>query len=252
MQAYGDGFARVYNQRWTQFARQTAPVLLNFFTATPAGEAHRSLLDLGCGTGQLAHLFLERGFRVTGLDLSAAMLEYARELCADYIATGQARFERGDIARFSMADHFGLVTATYDVLNHLEDLDALRQCFRSVFPLLVDEGKFIFDLNTRLGLRRWTGISVEDSEELCLITRGVYDEHGGRAWLQVSGFTRAGRGTYQRFEESVSNTAFDLAEVRAALLETGWASVYCAHFPDLDAPLDDPEREGRVFFVAHK
>ena len=252
MQAYGEGFARIYNQRWTQFARQTAPVLLEFFSQTPAGRAERSLLDLGCGTGQLARYFLEQGFRVTGLDLSAAMLEYARDLCADYIASGQARFARGDITRFSVADHFGLVTATYDVLNHLEDLDALRHCFRSVFPALVDEGKFIFDLNTRLGLRRWGGISVEDTDELCLISRGVYDERGGRAWTCLSGFARAGRDTYRRFEETVYNVAFDLAEVQKALLQTGWASVYFARFPDLATPLDDPEREGRVFVVAHK
>ena len=252
MQAYGPGFAKIYNLRWADFARRTAPVLREYFAQSPIGDAERSLLDLGCGTGQLAREFLDHGFRVTGLDLSADMLEYARENCADHIAAGQARFERGDITRFSMADHFGLVVATYDVLNHLENLEALRQCFRSVFPVLVDEGKFIFDLNTRLGLQRWNNLAVDDGEELCLITRGVYDGRGDRAWMRITGYVRAGRETFRRIEETVYNTAFNLAEVRQALLQAGWASVHFARFPDLGVPLDDPEREGRVFVIAHK
>lgn len=252
MQAYGAGFARIYNQRWKEFAERTAPVLRAFYEKTPLGDAERSLLDLGCGTGQLVRHFLEHGYHVTGLDLSADMLEYARENCADYIANGQARFERGDVARFSVADRFGLVVATYDVLNHLENLEALQQCFRAVFPALKDEGKFIFDLNTRLGLQRWNNLAVEESDELCLITRGVYDGRGERAWMKVSGFARAGRDTYRRFEETIFNTPFDLAAVRAALLRTGWASVSFARFPDLNTPLEAPEQAGRVFVIAHK
>lgn len=252
MQAYGAGFARLYNLRWAGFARQVAPGLHTFYTRTPLGQTELSLLDLGCGTGQLARYFLERGFRVTGVDLSAAMLEYARENCADHIADGHARFERGDMTRFSVADHFGLVTATFDALNHLADMDALRQCFRAVFPMLLDEGKFIFDLNTRLGLQRWNNISVEESDDTFVVTRGVYDGRGDRAWTRISGFVRRGRDAYERVEETAYNTVFDLAEVRQALLEAGWASVYCARFPDLETPLDEPEREGRVFVIAHK
>lgn len=36
------------------------------------------LLDLGCGTGSLSLLAAERGFRVTGVDLSPRMTERAR------------------------------------------------------------------------------------------------------------------------------------------------------------------------------
>ena len=91
MQAYGSGFARVYNQRWTGFARQAAPFLLNFYAERPLAQQNRFVLDLCCGTGQVALYFLERGYRVVGLDLSAAMLTYAAENTHAFIATGQAR-----------------------------------------------------------------------------------------------------------------------------------------------------------------
>ncbi len=41
-------------------------------------ESGDEVLELGCGTGSLAALLLERGARVTGIDISEAMLDLAR------------------------------------------------------------------------------------------------------------------------------------------------------------------------------
>jgi ubiquinone/menaquinone biosynthesis C-methylase UbiE len=57
MQAYGSSFARVYNAQWGWFARDVAPRILDLYTRTAHGEARHPVLDLCCGTGQLAHLF---------------------------------------------------------------------------------------------------------------------------------------------------------------------------------------------------
>jgi ubiquinone/menaquinone biosynthesis C-methylase UbiE len=38
----------------------------------------REILDVGCGTGALCSAFAKRGFKMTGVDLSARMLEVAR------------------------------------------------------------------------------------------------------------------------------------------------------------------------------
>lgn len=121
-----------------------------------------------------------------------------------------------------------------------------------MFPLLVDEGQFIFDLNTRAGLLRWNNLNVEETEDALIITRGIYDGRGERAWMRVSGCVRVNREVYQRFDETVFNTVYDLAAVRQALLQVGWASVHFARLPDLATPLADPEQERRVFAVAHK
>jgi SAM-dependent methyltransferase len=252
MQAYSSAFARVYQQRWQGFAQQVAPRIFDFYTNTEVGRVNRAVLDLACGTGQLAKYMLERGCRVTGLDLSAAMLEYARENTAPFIDSGQARFEQVDVTRFAMADQFGLVVSTFDALNHLDSFEALRQCFRSVNPTLVDDGWFIFDLNTRVGLLRWNNLSVEESEDAIVINRGVYDGRDTRAWTRISGCVRMPGGKYERFEETIFNTVYDLNAVQRALLEAGWASAHCARAADLATPLDEPEREGRVFVVAQK
>ena len=252
MQAYSRAFARVYNKRWTGFAHRVAPLIAEFYGSTAPGKAKRSILDLCCGTGQLALHLLEHGYHVTGLDLSEHMLQYARENASAYVESGQAQFVQADAAGFSLDQQFGLVASTFDALNHLESQVAMQACFQSVFAVLVKGGYFVFDLNTRAGLLRWNNISVDDSEEAMIVTRGIYDGQGSRAYTRVSGFIRAASGQYDRFEETVYNTVFDMAWVRDTLLQIGWRDVHFARYEALTIPITEPEKEGRVFFVARK
>jgi SAM-dependent methyltransferase len=252
MQGYGRAFAYVYNLRWAGFARQAAPRLLEFYGRTPAGQARQPVLDLCCGTGQLAMAFLGAGYPVIGLDLSEAMLAHAAENAADYVTAGRARFVAGDAANFTLEAPVGLVASTFDALNHLPDMDALRGCFRSVAAALLPGGYFVFDLNTRLGLGRWNSITVDDTDEALIVSRGIYDGVSDRAWTKISGFARLPDGRYERFDETVYNTVFAIAEVMAALREAGFAEPYAARVTDLATPIAEPEQEGRVFLVAHR
>src|SRR5215207_3330258 len=132
MQAYGQVFARIYNLRWGGFARQVAPRILEFYEATPIGKGNKDILDLCCGAGQLAQYFLEKGYHVTGVDLSEGMLEYARQNAMGYIESGLAKFIQADARDFKIDQPVGLVISTFDSLNHLESFITLKSCFRSV------------------------------------------------------------------------------------------------------------------------
>ncbi len=252
MQAYDRAFARVYNKRWTGFAHRVAPLLLEFYAGTAIGKTSHSVLDLCCGTGQLALRFLEQGYRVTGIDLSEHMLQYATENASAYVESGQAQFVQADAARFTLDEEFGLVVSTFDALNHLDSTDDLQGCFKSVYAVLVEGGYFVFDLNTRVGLMRWNSISVDDGDEAMIVTRGIYDGQGSRAYTRVSGFLRAASGQYDRFEETVYNTVFEMDWVRETLLRIGWRDVHFARIEALTTPIADPEQDSRVFFVALK
>ncbi len=253
MQAYAREFARVYDKRWGGFAQQMAPRVHDLYASSPAGKVNRNLLDLCCGTAHLAPYFLDRGFSVTGIDLSAGMLHYARQRLATALETGTARLIRADASRFAVRESFGLVVSLYDSLNHLADLEALTGCFRCVFDALIAEGVFIFDLNTRQGLiRNWNSINVADMEDALIVMRGIYDGQTNRAITKLSGFVRRPDGQYERFNEIVTNTVFDMQTVGDALRRIGWRHVHCARQQELAVPIDDPESEGRVFFVARK
>jgi len=252
MQAYSPAFARVYNVKWADFSQRVAPLIRAFYESTPLAEERKSLLDVCCGTGQLARHFAEHGYRVTGVDLSEPMLAYARQNNAPYVESGQVTFVHGDAADFSLDEQFGLAVSTFDALNHLPGKEALRGCFASVLPLVLPGGFFIFDLNTRAGLQLWNGINVRDLPDSLIIDRGIYDEGGNRAWVKITGFLRTESGLYERFDETAYNSAFDLAWVRDTLFKTGWQSAYFCRIGDLGMPIVEPEAENRAFIVARK
>jgi SAM-dependent methyltransferase len=252
-QAYSAAFARAYQLRWGFFARNSAPLLRAYYESTSLGKSNQELLDLCCGTGVLAAHFLEHGYHVTGLDLSEAMLQFARQNTQAYVVAGLANFIQGDASDFHLDQKFGFIVSTFDALNHLADEDALGRCFRCVFSVLKEGGVFIFDLNTSLGLRQWNGMTVDDSSpEALVINRGFIVSETNRAWTAITGFLKEEDGRYTRFDEVAYNTIFDMERVRGLLLQAGFASVHFARLTDLAVPLQDPEVERRVFFVARK
>ena len=95
-------------------------------------------------------------------------------------------------------------------------------------------------------------MSVQESEDLTIITRGLVLDDQNRAYTQISGFLRLDSGLYERFEQTAYNTIFDLDEVHAALLDAGFHGAYFARERDLTTPIDAPEDESRVYSVAQK
>ena len=82
---------------------------LRFCQSLPQGGR---VLDAGCGPGQAARRFCERGFKVTGIDLSDKMLEYARS------AAPQASFLRMDVEDITLTETFDGVWAAF-ILVHI-------------------------------------------------------------------------------------------------------------------------------------
>jgi len=252
MQGYGRVFSKVYNLLWNDFADRIAPLIYDFYIATQNGEARQPILDLCCGTGRLSHYFLERDCRVVGLDLSEYMVAHARENNLEYVVSRQADFIQGDAVNFILDEKFGLVISTYDSLNHLPDEEALQGCFRCVFDVLLDGGYFIFDLNTHAGLQHWNGIMVRPGDDVYMVNRGMYDEYTVKAWTKITGFVRTENDLYERFDETVYNTVFEMAAVQEWLRGTGFRDTYFADGGDLNAPIEEPEKLKRAFLVARK
>jgi hypothetical protein len=160
---------------------------------------------------------------------------------------------QADAADFRLEAPVGLVVSTYDALNHLESFNHLKACFACVYAALLPGGMFIFDLNTRLGLiSNWNSIRVIDTPELLLVNRGIYDGEGPKGYTHISGCRRLEDGRYERFEEVVYNTVFEIAEVQDALLEAGFAAQHAARWNNFSAPVTDLESEARLFFITRK
>lgn len=250
--AYGNIFAKVYNKMWGGFALNVAHKILDYYKETEVYKNNKVMLDLCCGTGQLAHEFLKEKFKVIGIDLSASMLDYAKENTKEYIKNNKATFIQADASSFSLDAKVGLVVSTFDSLNHLESKKALNRCFASVYNILVENGYFIFDLNTRYGLNRWNSININDLDDVLIINRGIFDEEKNRAVMRITGFVKEKKDLFKRFDEVIYNYVYDLNEIKNMLNDIGWQEVYFANVNDLKNKINEPEKEGRIFIIAKK
>lgn len=95
--------------------------------------AGRRVLDLACGTGDIAFEAAAHGARVTGLDITHRMIEIAHLRASR--SGGQARFLVGDMMALPFPDaHFDVVTTGYGLRNVPELDGALREIVRALRP----------------------------------------------------------------------------------------------------------------------
>ncbi|MEM8570015.1 MAG: amino acid adenylation domain-containing protein [Pseudomonadota bacterium] len=110
------------------------------------------VLDLCCGTGQMMRPLLERGLRVTGLDLSDKMLGFAAVNAPD------AKLIKGDARDFDLDEPVDAVICASASLNHMESLFDLGRVFHSVYRNLSRGGVFVFDMNHPDQMKKhWSG-----------------------------------------------------------------------------------------------
>jgi SAM-dependent methyltransferase len=105
----------------------------------------KSVLDLGCGTGNHAIPLIRRGFEVIGVDRSESMLAQAREKAVQLNRSLPVAFKHADIRSADLGRQFDAVLLMFAVLGYqLENADvlaALRTAHRHLRP----EGLLLFD-----------------------------------------------------------------------------------------------------------
>ncbi len=101
-------------------------------------EPRCKILDAGCGTGYPIAAFLaEKGFRVTGIDISEEMIKRAESLNLT-----DACFFVEDISEFHSDEKYGAVIA-FDSLWHIE-YGKQEEIYKVIASVLEQGGKFIF------------------------------------------------------------------------------------------------------------
>ena len=104
----------------------------------------KTVLDVGCGTGNHTIQFLKKGFNVYGIDTDEKMIEKA-------IAKNSMIFRCCDIYNLKPPHTwFNLTVAMFNVVNYIENVDSLYKFFRAVNYVTRDY--FVFDC--------WNGLAT--------------------------------------------------------------------------------------------
>ena len=238
-----DPFARIYDRHWGGFAEGIYPILDHLvLRKLPHGCA---VMDLCCGTGQLARRLSNEGYDTTGVDGSQQMIAIARENAPN------AEFLVEDARNISLDRTFSAVFSTYDSLNHVMELDELEQVFRRVYSMLEDGGYFAFDLNMEEGyLLRWRGTFALVEDDHACVVRASRDHAERTGRMDITCFELSG-AHWERADLALVQRWYSEPDVRERLRRAGFRSVrsWDGKYPIVKGTPSDP---GRTFFVARK
>jgi len=166
-----DSIADFYQKHWCSHYHPGLLAMLDRYLLSDVRPPAR-ILDLCCGTGKLAGLLADRGYRVTGVDSSPAMLRCAVQ------DVPSAEFLVRDAREFSFEHPFDAAVCTFDSLSYFLTALELQRVFTNVCEALTPGSRFVFDLSLEETYKsEWNQTcSLVEDEEACFI-RGTYDEH---------------------------------------------------------------------------
>lgn len=201
-----------------------------------------SVLDLACGTGTIACLLAERGYRVIAVDGSAEMLTQAAAKAAR-LEENAPLFLCQAMPRLRLLQPVDAVVSTLDSLNYLTRTRDLRETFRRVRRWLKPGGQFLFDVNTPHKLRRMDGqMYMDETEESFCVWRTFFSERTRICTYQVDLFRLRGDGAWERDFEEHRERAWEAEELRWYLTEAGFADPVITGDLSMRSPAADEDR----------
>lgn len=221
-------------QRWVDYVEE----LLRRLDLRP-----RLVLDLACGTAQVAQELRRRGYETVGVDFSEPMVRQAQRHTGVPVCAMDAR-------RLGFRPAFDLVVCLFDSFNYILELDELEAAFRGVHEALGEGGAFIFDLNTTRALERnlFTQHNLARQARLTYDWHSSYDKKTRICTVDMRFVWRDG-GEVRRFREIHRQRAYETREVKAGLKGAGFDRVQAFGYLSHKRP---SRWTTRAYYVAQK
>lgn len=194
MKAYAEDLAYIHDVGFGQFARESAPGVLQMLQKH--GITSGTVVDLGCGSGIWAAELEKANYDVVGVDISPAMLAIARARGAG------GEFHAQSYLKFRFPPCVA-VTALGEVFNYLfdkrNDLCALEKIWQRIHTALPQGGLLIFDV-AEPGRARGRPCSMREGEDWAVFVRNENNRQQKQLTRHVVSFRQLGK-LYRRSNE---------------------------------------------------
>ncbi|MBV8817888.1 MAG: class I SAM-dependent methyltransferase [Acidobacteriaceae bacterium] len=234
----------MYHRLWADWYLPAAMPALErlFFSRIPPGAR---VLDLCCGSGHVTKELVARGYNVVGVDVSARLLEHAREELPN------VDFQQQDARDLRLNDPFDAVLCTFDSLNHMLSRDDLARVFAGVNRSLSNNGLFVFDMNLEeaysADLHQWA-VTVDDLN--VTLVRGAFERSSQKAATELIWFQKepTDGNLWRQHRSVVEEHCYPKSDIVRALRESGFSRVESV--AAVDAGMESQLGFGRYFFCA--
>lgn len=242
-------FAQVYDElmkeidysKWSDYVQRL------FFNSK---RDIKTVLEFGCGTGNITCNLAQKGLNMTAVDLSEAMLTVADEK-ADRMELKNIQFYLGDMSNFQINQTFDAVISCCDSVNYLPDLEALQSFFLSSFECLESEGILLFDVNTVTKYKKtiMDNTYVYDLDDIFCVWENEPDFAQNAMHFNLTFFEKNKNGTYNRHEETQVQYFYTIEDIHRCLTNIGFKNM---KYYDFGTFLQGSNEGERIQVIAEK
>jgi SAM-dependent methyltransferase len=204
-------------RRW-----EMAPAEVDSLLELTGLELDAHVLDLCCGPGRHALELARRGFRVTGVDRTAAYLDAARQKAADEGL--EVEFVQEDMRRFARPGAFDMAINLFTSFGYFKDPADDLQVAKNLHASLKPGGKLVMEMMGREVLARifrprdWVWL---DEEEGVIM---LEERKLGQSWGWMENTWILLRGS-ERKSYTLSHRLYAGTELASLLQQAGFTSV---------------------------
>jgi SAM-dependent methyltransferase len=251
MQCFQEAYAEMYDHLYAHKDYSGECDLITQALRQYGSGEIKDIADWGCGTGSHTIPLAEQGYRMTGVDLSDAMLRVAHRKAAG--AGLDIHWVRGDIRDVQLAGQFDAGLFMFSVLGLLQKNQEVMAAFQNARRHIRPEGLLLFDV--------WYGpavLTIKPSDSVKIIPKpdgrvirvstGKLDSRHHLCEVRFHLFHLQGDRVAQETEEVQIVRYFFPMELELMLNQSGFALLSLTAFPTLDRPAD--ETTWNVFGIA--
>ena len=193
------------------------------------GVSGCELLEFGSGTGKHGRLLAEKGYNITGIELSDSMVQKAQR-------TDGFTCQQGDIRTVNLGRSFDAVLALFHVVSYQTTNADVQAVFQRASKHLKNGGIFVFDVwysPAVYNLKPETRVKrmIDDEVEVIRIAEPDIQPNENRVDVNYSVFIRyKSTNDYQKISETHPMRHFSIPEIDILAASTGFERLLSEEF----------------------
>ncbi len=242
MKVFGEAYANQYDELVgdKDYGRE-CDLIEQVFRRFGAGGI-RTLVDFGCGTGNHSIPLAERGYQVTGVDISSDMVNVARRKSAGVVEG--VKWIEGDIRNVQASGPFDAALFMFAVLGYQLSNQDMMTTLNNARRHVRSGGLLTFDVwygPAVLSIRPSNGAKIVPvpGGKVIRVVNSELDSRHHLCTVNYHLWRLAGERVEAESEESHVVRYFFPMEMELMLSQAGFALESLTKFPTLDEPADE-------------